>query len=177
MLGPVKKVAGATKISFPTRLITSQPLNGTVIDVKVPTYVNGTLTFESGAIGTIITTFDVWTASLPCIEIYGSEGTLRVPDPNTFGGPVMLFKPGQDWKEIPIDFIYQENSRGIGVSDMAQSIIDGRTHRAHGDMANHVLDIMCSIHDSNDTDKIITLDTKFERPALFPLGLKDGVLD
>jgi len=177
MLGPVKKVAGATKISFPTRLITSQPLNGTIVEVKVPTYVNGTLTFESGAVGTIITTFDVWTASLPCIEIYGSEGTLRVPDPNTFGGPVMLYKPGQDWKEIPIEFIYQENSRGIGVSDMAQSIITGRKHRAHGDMANHVLDIMCSIHDSNDTDKIITLDTKFERPALLPIGLTDGVLD
>jgi len=177
MLGPVKKVAGATKISFPTRLITSQPLNGTIVEVKVPTYVNGTLTFESGAVGTIITTFDVWTASLPCIEIYGSEGTLRVPDPNTFGGPVMLYKPGQDWKEIPIDFIYQENSRGIGVSDMAQSILTGRKHRAHGDMANHVLDIMCSIHDSNDTDKIITLETKFERPALLPLGLTDGFLD
>lgn len=178
MLGPVKKVAGATKISFPTRTITSQPLNGTIIDVKVPTYVNGTLTFESGVIGTIITTFDVWAANLPNIEIYGSEGSLRVPDPNTFGGPVLYKKPGMDkWEEVSIEFAHQENSRGIGVSDMALSIVNGRTHRAHGDMANHVLDIMCSIHDSNDTDKIITLETKCERPAPFPLGLKDGVLD
>ncbi|MCL1859016.1 MAG: Gfo/Idh/MocA family oxidoreductase [Oscillospiraceae bacterium] len=178
MLGPVKKVAGATKISFPTRLITSQPLNGTVIDVKVPTYVTGTLTFESGVIGTIIQTFDVWDSTLPCIEIYGSEGSLRVPDPNTFGGPVLYKKPGMEkWQEVPIEFIYQENSRGIGVSDMAQSIINNRTHRAHGNMAYHVLDIMCSVHDSNDSDKILTLDSTFERPALFPLGLTDGILD
>lgn len=178
MLGPVKKVAGATKITFPTRTITSQPLNGTVIDVKVPTYVNGTLTFDSGAIGTIITTFDVWDSHLPNIEIYGSEGSLRVPDPNTFGGPILLKKPGMEkWEQIEIDFIYQENSRGIGVSDMAQSIITKRKHRAHGDMAYHVLDIMCSIHDSSDSDKIISLDSKFERPALFPLGLADGELD
>jgi predicted dehydrogenase len=178
MLGPVKKVAGATKISFPTRTCTCKEKYGEVLEVKVPTYVTGTLTFDSGVIGTIIQTFDVWAASLPCIEIYGSEGTLRVPDPNTFGGPVMYTKPGMGkWEEIPIEFIYQQNSRGIGVSDMAQSILTGRKHRAHGDMANHVLDIMCSIHDSNDSDKILTLDTTFERPALFPLDLTDGVLD
>ncbi|MCL2159843.1 MAG: gfo/Idh/MocA family oxidoreductase, partial [Oscillospiraceae bacterium] len=81
------------------------------------------------------------------------------------------------WEQMEIDYIYQENSRGIGVSDMAQSILTGRTHRAHGDMAYHVLDIMCSIHDSNDTEKIISLDSKFERPALFPVGLSDGELD
>jgi predicted dehydrogenase len=178
MLGPVKKVAGGTKITFPTRTITSQPKYGEVIKVNVPTYVTGTLTFDSGVIATIITTFDVWDSHLPNIEIYGSEGSLRVPDPNTFGGPVLYKKPGmKEWKEIPVVFGHQENSRGIGVSDMALAIVNGRKHRAHGDMANHVLDIMCSIHDSSDTDKILTLETTFEKPALFPLGLMDGVLD
>jgi len=178
MLGPVAKVAGTTKISFPTRTATCKEKYGEVIKVNVPTYVAGSLTFKSGTVGTIITTFDVWDSHLPNIEIYGSEGSLRVPDPNTFGGPVIYKKPGMEkWEEAPIDFIYQENSRGIGVSDMAQSILTGRTHRAHGDMAYHVLDIMCSIHDSSDTDKIITLDSGFELPALFPMGLTDGILD
>ncbi|MCL2096212.1 MAG: Gfo/Idh/MocA family oxidoreductase [Oscillospiraceae bacterium] len=178
MLGPVEKVAGTTKISFPTRRATCKEKYGEIIKVNVPTYVAGSLTFKSGAIGTIITTFDVWDSHLPNIEIYGSEGSLRVPDPNTFGGPVLYKKPGMDeWREIPVVFSHQENSRGIGVSDMAQSILNKRTHRAHGDMANHVLDIMCSIHDSSDTDKIITLDTSFELPAPFPQGLPDGVLD
>ena len=178
MLGPVKKVSGTTKISFPTRTATCKEKYGEIIPVYVPTYVAGSLTFESGAIGTIITTFDVWAADMPLIQIFGSEGSLKVPDPNTFGGPIFYKKPGMDnWEEIPVEFSYQENSRGIGVSDMAQSILNGRTHRAHGDMAYHVLDIMCSIHDSNDTDKTITLDSKFEIPALFPLGLADGSLD
>ena len=178
MLGPVKKVAGAAKITFPTRTITSQPKYGEVIPVNVPTYVTGTLTFDSGLIANIITTFDVWAAQLPNIEIYGSEGSLRVPDPNTFGGPILYRKPGmREWKEIPIVFGYQENSRGIGVSDMACAIMSKRAHRASGDMANHVLDIMCSIHDSSDGDKIITLGTSFEVPALLPLGLMDGDLD
>jgi len=181
MLGPVKKVAGAARISFPVRTITSEPKYGETIEVKVPTYVTGSLTFQSGVIGTIITTFDVWDSHLPNIEIYGSEGTLRVPDPNTFGGPVLYKKPGMEkWSEIPVLFAHQENSRGIGVSDMALSIAginSGRLHRAHGDMAYHVLDIMRAIHDSSDEAEIITLDTAFERPAPLPLGLTDGILD
>jgi predicted dehydrogenase len=178
MLGPVSKVAGATSISFPTRTITSEKKYGKVIEVEVPTYVTGSLTFKSGAIGTIITTFDTWDANLPNIEIYGSEGSLKVPDPNTFGGPIFYKKPGmKEWKEIPVLFSYQQNSRGIGVSDMANSIMNGRTHRAHGDMAYHVLDIMCAIHDSNDEEKVITLNSDFERPAIFPVGLVDGFLD
>ena len=178
MLGPVGKVAGAAKITFPTRTITSQPKHGETVKVNVPTYVTGSLTFKSGVIATIITTFDVWDSHLPNIEIYGSEGSLRVPDPNTFSGPVLYKKPGmKEWREIPVVFGYQQNSRGIGVSDMACAILSGRKHRAHGDMANHVLDIMCAIHDSSDTDKIIKLGTDFQMPALLPLGLADGDLD
>lgn len=176
-LGPVAKVAGATKISFPTRTITSEKKYGSIVEVEVPTYVTGTLTFKSGAIATIITTFDAWDSQLPRIEIYGTEGTLSVPDPNTFGGPIFYKKPGMgEWKEIPVLFANRDNNRGIGVSDMADSIINGRTHRAHGDMAFHVLDIMQSIHESSDTDKILTLTSTCERPAPLPLSLMDGVL-
>ena len=174
MLGAVKKVAGATNITFPTRTITSDKKNGKIIEVEIPTYVTGSLTFESGAIGTIITSFDTWNSQLPRIEIYGSEGTLSVPDPNTFGGPIYYSKPGIGWTEVPLEFGYRENSRGIGVSDMCRVLLDGGTQRAHGDMAYHVLDIMQSIHDSNDTQKILTLDSRCERPAPLPLGLTDG---
>lgn len=176
MMGPVKKVAGATNITFPTRTITSEKKNGKIIDVEVPTYVTGTLTFESGAIGTIITTFDTWASQLPRIEIYGSLGTLSVPDPNTFGGPIYFAKPGLNWTEVPLEFGYRDNSRGIGVSDMCRVLLEGGVQRAHGDMAYHVLDIMQSIHDSNDTQKILTLDSSCSRPAPLPLGLEDGYL-
>lgn len=178
MLGPVAKVSGATKITFPTRTITSQPLNGTVIDVEVPTYVTGTLTFKSGVIANLTTTFDTWDTHMPNIEIYGSKGTLLVPDPNTFGGPIYFKKPGmKEWEQNPVLHSHQQNSRGIGVSDMANSIMNSRKHRANGDMAYHVLDIMCAFHDSSDTDKIIKLDTTFDVPAPFPIGLEDGILD
>jgi len=133
LIGPVKSVAGMTKITFPERTITSQPKYGTKISVKVPTHVTGLLNFENGAVGTIITSFDVWGSKVPRIEIHGTEGSLNVPDPNTFGGPVSIRMAGEsEWREMPLEFGYVENSRSIGTADMAYALKTGRPHRASG---------------------------------------------
>ena len=95
LMGPVRRVTGSARITFPIRTITSQPLHGTKITVRTPTHIVGVMDFASGAVGTIITSFDVWAAQLPRIEVYGSAGTLSVPDPNTFGGPVRLRLAGR----------------------------------------------------------------------------------
>jgi len=122
LLGPAKTVCGMTRITFPERTITSEKKFGKVINVEVPTHVSGTVEFKSGAIATMITSFDIWKSTLPRIEIYGSLGTLIVPDPNTFGGPVLLRTAhGTEFKEMPLTHIYAENSRGIGLAEMAQS--------------------------------------------------------
>lgn len=178
LLGPVKRVTGATRATFPERTITSQPKYGQKIQVEVPTHVVGVLDFAQGAIATIITTFDVWSAELPRIEIYGTEGTLSVPDPNTFGGPVRLRRAGSnEWQEIPIPFHYTTNSRGLGVADMAHALRSGREHRASGDLAYHVLEIMEAIHVASDQGQHQELISTVTRPAAFPLGMAPGILD
>ncbi|MGB9587185.1 MAG: Gfo/Idh/MocA family protein, partial [Armatimonadota bacterium] len=116
LIGPVKRVSGSTRITFPERVIGSEPKKGQVIKVDVPTHVAGLMEFANGAIGTIITSFDVWAAELPRIEIYGTKRTLSVPDPNGFGGPVRVFLPQEGWKEVSLTHGYEENSRGIGVA-------------------------------------------------------------
>ena len=178
LIGPVAEVTGSTRATFPERTITSQPKYGQKIKVEVPTHVIGLLSFANGAVGTIITTFDVWSAELPRIEIYGTAGTLSVPDPNTFGGPVRLRRMGSnDWHEIPIPFHYTANSRGLGVADMAHALRSGRGHRAGGDLAYHVLEIMEAIYTASDAHRHVQLTGLVERPAPFPLGLMPGVLD
>ena len=178
LMGPVKRVTGSTRITFPKRVIGSEPKRGQVITVDVPTHVAGIMDFASGAVGTIITSFDVWAAELPRIEIYGSEGSLSVPDPNGFGGPVRIRKPGaKEWNEVPLTHGYAENSRGIGVADMAYALRSGRPHRASGDLAYHVLDIMHAFHDASREGKHIELESHCERPAALPLGLRHGTLD
>lgn len=171
LMGPISRITGSTRITFDKRTITSAPKYGNTIDVQVPTHVAGILDFANGAIGTIITSFDIWYAQLPFIEIYGTEGTLKVPDPNTFGGPVFLRRYGQDdWKEIPLSHLYSENSRGIGLADMALAMQTGRKHRASGDLAFHVLDIMQGIHDASDNGVHYTPASTCERPAALPSG-------
>ncbi|SHF62191.1 Predicted dehydrogenase [Caldanaerobius fijiensis DSM 17918] len=178
LMGPVKRVTGSTRITFPERTITSAPKYGKKIQVEVPTHVAGIMEFESGAIGTILTSFDVWHSQLPRIEIYGSEGTLMVPDPNTFGGPVYIRRKDQaEWKEIPLTHGYAENSRGIGVSDMAYALVSGRPHRASGELTYHVLEIMHGFHIAAEEGRHYELKSTCERPAPLPLGLMHGTLD
>lgn len=178
LFGPVKRVTGATRITFPERTITSAPKYGTKITVDVPTYVVGIMDFASGAIGTIITTFDVWASQLPRIEVYGTEGSMSVPDPNGFGGPVLVRrKDSSEWREVPLTHGYANNSRGIGVADMAYSLLSGRKHRANGDMAYHVLDLMHGFHDASDSGKHYELQSTCERPEPLPLGLPENALD
>jgi predicted dehydrogenase len=178
MLGPVRRVTGSARITSPERTITSQPRYGQKITVRVPTHVAGILDFASGVVGTIITSFDVWAAQLPRIEIYGTEGTLSVPDPNTFGGPVSIWRAGvKEWSDVPLTHGYIENSRGLGVADMAQALRSGRPHRANGDLAYHVLDIMEAFHDASREGRHIDLASSCDRPAPLPVGLRPGLLD
>lgn len=177
LLGPVKRLTGCVSKSFETRTITSEKKFGKVIPVEVDTYVNGLLEFKNGAIGSILTTFDVWKAEHPWIEIFGTEGTLWVPDPNGFGGPVRLCRMGGDPKEIPLTHQYPENSRGLAVADMAMALRTGRPHRASGELAYHVLDIMLGITDSARSGRHYVLKSTCKRPAPLPMNLIKGYLD
>lgn len=171
MLGPVRRVTGSTQISFPERTITSKPKYGTKITVNTPTHIAGIMDFASGAVGTIITSFDTWSHQLPRIEIYGTEGSLSVPDPNTFAGPVYIRRARDtQWNEVALTHGYTKNSRGIGVADMAHAMRSGRPHRANGEMAYHVLDIMQSFHDASREGKHIELTSQCRRPASLDPG-------
>jgi len=178
LIGPVRRATGSARITFPERTITSQPKYGQKITVRVPTHVAGVLDFEGGAIATIITSFDVWKHALPRIEIYGTEGSLQVPDPNTFGGPVCIARAGEkDWTEAPLTHAYSQQSRGLGVADMAAALQSGRPHRASGELTYHVLDVMHAIHEASLAGRHVELHSRCERPAPLPTDLREGTVD
>lgn len=178
LLGPVRRLTGLTQVTFPERTITTERRFGEKIPVEVPTHVTGLLEFEQGAIGTIITSFDVWHSELPRIEIYGTEGTLSVPDPNMFDGAVRVRRKGAtQWQEIPSAYGFRENSRGIAVADMVDAVRHDRPHRANGDLMLHVVELMQGIHVSADQGKHYDMVTRCEQPAPWPTGFdKDALL-
>lgn len=171
MIGSVDSVSGMTAISQPTRTITSEPKYGKIIDVEVPTHVNGLLRFSNGAIGNIITSFDVWGSQLPRIEVYGTKGAMVVPDPNTFGGEVLLKQSfSSEFRSFPLLTRFSENSRGLGLHDLAQCLLTGRKdNRASGRQALHVLEIMESIHTSSDEHREVKLESTYQLPKLMPM--------
>ncbi len=183
LIGPIRRVAGMACATFPTRTITSEPLRGTTIPVEVPTHVAGLMEFaddasNAGAVGTIITSFDVWAATVPLIEIHGTLGSLSVPDPNGFGGPVRVRRAGEKgWRDVPLTHPHATGGRSLGVADMAYALRSARPHRASGEMAAHVLDIMHAFPEASETGRTIELTTTCERPAPLPVGLREGELD
>jgi len=166
MMGPIRRVTASMQTTFPERTVTSEPKYGTKIPVNTPTHIAGIMEFASGAVGTIITSFDVWHHRLPFIEIYGTEGTLSTPDPNRFDGPVYIRQAnGEAWREVPLTHGYTSNARGLGIADMAHAMHSGRLHRANGEMAYHVLDIIESFMQSATEGSHITLASTCDRPA------------
>lgn len=179
LLGPVQRVSGSTRASFKHRLITSQPLAGKKVKVEVPTHYSGTMDFASGAVATVIMSFDTWPVpDQPCIVIYGSEGTMIVPDPNRFDGPVKVRRAKEP------GFIEQphthsdERLRGTGVADMAYSVLRRkRRHRCSGELAHHVIEVMSAFEKSSVSGRHVRVSSTARRPAGLPPHLPLNVLD
>ena len=147
LLGPVATVAATGRKAHQERVIGSGPKAGQAFPVEVPTHVTALLEFASGGVGASTTfSFDS-PLSRQVIEIAGTEATLSVPDPNRFGGPLLIRAAGEeDWRELPVEGT--EAGRGIGVVDLARALRAGVGHRASGSLALHVLDVMATILDS-----------------------------
>ncbi|QQE12460.1 Gfo/Idh/MocA family oxidoreductase [Planctomycetota bacterium] len=178
MLGPVTQVTALSSRATEQRTCTQPDIRGHKIDVEIDTHITALLQFQSGAIITMIMSFDVPLHSLPPIEIHGSLGSLSVPDPNFFGGEIKFSrKLTNEWANTPTAFPYNDNFRSIGLADMAAAIRSNRPHRASGKLAYHVLDVMCSITESAQQNKPITLSSTCDKPQAFPLDLYEGQLD
>lgn len=184
LIGPVVRVTAMTSIPTPERKITSEPRNGEMITVETPTTAHAILEFENGALVTLGASWDVKAHGHRPMELYGTEASLIVPDPNFFGGTVELIGPGgealdlPEW-EHPLGVPNQEHKQGMmanyrtaGLADMALAIVEDRPHRCSLEFALHVVDVMTAILHSGETGTFIRPATGCAQPA--PLGIRDA---
>lgn len=168
LLGPVARVAGAARISFPEREISSQPLAGTRFAVSTPTHISGTLQFDSGPIATVTTSFDIRHSEAPKFEVYGAEGSLSLAAPNVFGGKVRVRGARDEhWRELPLvhDYDNMERGWGLGLADLAAAHQAGRPHRASSELAFHVLELMHAFLRSAEEGRHVTIESRCQRPT------------
>lgn len=188
LIGPVKRVAGMTSMASPTRTISSEPRAGEVIPVKTPTNIHALLEFQNGATVTLTASWDVWSHRHGNMELYGTEGSVFVPDPNFFGGTV--YASGRD-KEIealpgwehPFGVENQEHPQGpmanyrtAGLADMAVALIEGRDARCSLERALHGVDVMVSILKSGETGQFVALTTTCTQPAALGIAEAQALL-
>lgn len=143
--------------------IGSGPRAGDEIPVRVATHVTGVLEHVGGELSTLVMSVDIWGAQLPRIEVYGTEGSLSVPDPNGFDGTVRIFR--DDWVDLPVRAGHPDAVRGVGVADMARSIVEATPDRADGVLAFHVLDVMECLLRTAESGTSVTIGSTCERPA------------
>ena len=165
--GPVAAVAGLASTSRSTRTIGSGPLAGQEFDVTVPTHVSAMTRFENGRSAQSIFSFDSALPRHGFVEISGSEATLAVPDPNNFDGEIRRYRRGSDDWEV-VATVESTAGRGIGALDMARGIRTGTPHRATGDLAQHVLDVMVAVTESIDTRGFTDVASTVDVPDVLP---------
>jgi predicted dehydrogenase len=179
LLGPVASVAALGQIAFKERVVSTpgSAMLGQSIKVETLTSAQALLEFESGAQITFLASWDVWSHGVLPIELFGETGSMRVPDPNWFGGDIAMSSGRGDWSAIhttqqrfgeanwPADKPVHANYRGLGLADMARGIEDKRPHRVNGDVALHVLAIMAGILEAATERRHVTIAHRCERPA------------
>lgn len=177
LLGPVAKVTSFTGSAHATRTIGNGPRKGEIVPVKTPTTIHSVLSFENGAIVTLLASWDVWSTDHPSMEFYGTEGTMSLPDPNWFGGKLSVTARngdpvGHSWDHpfaVPNFEEIHANYRGAGLADMALAISEGRPHRCNLGFATHVVEVMTAILEAGEIGQVVSITTSCERPeALSP---------
>ncbi|GAF15213.1 dehydrogenase [Bacillus sp. JCM 19045] len=172
ILGPIRRLTSSTGKAFEERFATGPANYGEKITVETPTHLSSVLDFHNGVIATLTTSFDVWGSQTPNLEIHGTTGSIQLPDPNTFGGPVFIKRQGAEgFTEVPLIYGFQENSRGLGVLDMAQAILEKREPRASGDLAYHVLEAMHGVLRSSEEGTHYNMESTCQKPDALPLTM------
>lgn len=186
-LGPISRVAGMARRTFPERVIENGPRYGEVMPVEVDTHCLSLIEFESGVIGQMMVSFDVWDSETPRFEIYGTEGTLCVPDPdpcdgaNLFHGPVWLRtretsrwpmrprpKAPPEWEVADNTHPLNFDARGAGLAELARAVREGREPRASGALGLHLCEVMQAMLDSPVLGRFVDIATSCARPAMLP---------
>jgi len=169
LLGPVTAVMGAASRTRSTRIIGTGPRAGQAVPVDIDTHITGVLTHESGALSTMVMSFDAVKTQSANIEIHGETGSMVVPDPNHFAGDVQIHKLGDDsWQTVPVSAGYLNAGRGVGIADLAATP-PGSEPRAGAALAYHVLDIMETLLAATATSRSTAIESTVTRPSAVPL--------
>lgn len=174
LLRPIRRVTAFGGRARDSRQIATGPRAGAHVPVAVDRHLAGVMEFAQGALLQITTSFDVRGHRHGPLELYGTDGSVSIPDPDCFDGPVELLQDGE-WRGQATKHGHGDgNYRRLGLAQMAAAIRTGSAHCASGDLALHALEVMKAMHRSASAGKAIEITRRCERPAPPAAGLGTG---
>ena len=161
--GSASSVSAVSSTSKQTRTIGSGPRAGEEFAVEVPTHHAALISFEGGQSSQSTFSFQNALPRMGFVEISGSDGTIVLPDPNTFEGDSTLWRFGQD-EPTTLAAEGSTYGRGSGVLDLARAIREGRPERASGAIAAHVLDVLLATASAAERGSVVEISSRIDRP-------------
>jgi predicted dehydrogenase len=165
LFGPATAVAAVGRKARGTRVIGSGPRRGTEFDVQVPTYISALAEYAAGQAASLLFSWDSPLHRTGFVEITGTEATLALPDPNFFGGDLRV-RRARDTEWSVIGSRGAAAGRGTGVVDMVRAIERGEPHRASGELALHVVEMMAAIERSASGSGFEPVESVFDVPGV-----------
>lgn len=170
LLGPVQRVAGLASTLVTERAIELGPRAGERFAAETPTHTAAVMELESGALATLVASFEAPNHYASTMLILGSDGTLELPDPNFFEGSVRMRQGRGDWADVPYASRGAREARGLGLHELTEAVAGGRAPRASGALAHHVVDVARSILAAAAGGSTAVVASSVERPDPFPVG-------
>lgn len=193
LFGSIRRVAGFGGNLFPDRVYENpkHPKYGEIFHVDTPTTLLAALEFESGVLGTFHISSDTYTSH--AFTVGGTQGYLKLGDPNRFTDTLVVTRPGArpsefpepapvrgdpkdndrqqlgEWNpeqsvELPLLHGFYESSRGVGLADMCYALLNDRRPRCHADIGLHAVEVIDAIQESCRTGRVYEMTTRCPQP-------------
>ena len=189
LLGPINRISGFAKGREKYYTHPKNPNYKQRVEVTGSTMMQSALEFASGAFGSLTVMGDSFTSEVPRVEIYGTEGMLICPDPNNYGGDVILVRNGNGREQFRMPYTHgyaeidralptltgrreagSHSRRGIGVADMAWAITNGRAHRCSAELGLHAMEVIYGTEKSCNEGIVYQMTTNPGDIAPLPCG-------
>jgi predicted dehydrogenase len=160
LLGRIEAVAGFTETPTPERTLGAGPRAGRVVEVEVPTHAAAVLRLTGGVLATLTVGFESRDQYVSGMRVFGTAGSLTLPDANGFGGDVLLAVGDRKPEPVPYQSHGGRETRGLGIQDLAEALRDDHAHRASGELALHILEAAEAIGRAGDEGRVVELETR-----------------
>ncbi len=180
LLGPVKEIrAFAAPASIHKKELLFTPETKSEWQIPGNNVVSAALKFENGALISLHINGNTINGEQNLILLFGTDGIMKVGNPDTFCGQTEIMLPENDWVTLPFTHGYNGvnrvsepmpfdhyGSRGVGVAELAYSVLAGRSNRCSKEYGLHCMEVLRGIDIAAESGATYEVESSFSMTSL-----------